>query len=170
MPPPPRATARLGISYRVATDDDLPFVAMVYASTRLEELAMVDWTDEVRGQFLAHQHDAQHRHYRAHYPEAEWLVVERGGEPVGRLYIEEWSREYRIIDISLLPEHRGSGTGSAILNDILDQARAAGKGVSIHVERNNPAMRLYVRLGFVKIDEHGVYDLMDWRPQESASS
>ena len=170
MPPPLRAAARLGISYRAATDGDLPFVARVYASTRLEELAMVDWTDEVRRQFLAHQHDAQHRHYRAHYPEAEWLVVERDREAVGRLYIEEWSGEFRIIDISLLPEHRGAGAGSAILNDIIEQARSAGKGVSIHVERNNVAMRLYLRLGFVKIDEHGVYDLMEWRPETPTTS
>ena len=44
-------------------------------------------------------------------------------------------------------------------------ATAAGKPLTIHVERNNPAMSLYLRLGFAKVDEHGIYDLMEWRPE-----
>jgi GNAT superfamily N-acetyltransferase len=163
MPPPLRAAARLGVSYRESTEADLGFVALVYASTRLEEVAAAGWPVEVQRQFLAQQADAQHRHYRAHYPNAEWLVIERAGKGIGRLYLEEWASEIRLIDISLLPEGRGDGVGGAILVDLQDMARAAGKALGIHVERNNPAMRLYSRLGFVKIDEHGVYDLMEWR-------
>ena len=45
----------------------------------------------------------------------------------------------------------------------MEDSAAQGQGVSIHVERMNPAMRLYLRLGFAKVDEHGVYDLMEWR-------
>src|SRR3712207_8840619 len=39
-------------------------------------------------------------HYQRHYADAEWLVIERGGEAVGRLYIEEWPSQIRIIDRS----------------------------------------------------------------------
>jgi GNAT superfamily N-acetyltransferase len=162
MPLSKRA-ARLGVRYRPASDDDLPFLATVYASTRLEEVASTGWPPEVQRDFLAHQFDAQHRHYRQHYPDAEWLVIERSGEAVGRLYLEEWKDQLRLIDIALLPDARGAGLGSAILADLMDQAAAAGKPLTIHVERNNPAMLLYLRLGFVAIDEHGVYDLMEWR-------
>lgn len=163
MPPPLRAAARLNISYRKATDDDLGFVARVYCSTRLEEVAAAGWPVEVQHQFLAHQADAQHRHYRAHYPNAEWLVIERDGKPVGRLYLEEWPTQFRLIDISLLPEGRGGGVGGAILADLQDMAAGALKALSIHVERNNPAMSLYLRLGFVKVDDNGIYELMEWR-------
>ena len=165
MPPPLRAAAGLGVSYRPSTEADLPFLASVYASTRLEEVAATGWPMEMQLQFLAHQADAQHRHYRGHYPDAEWLVIERGGEAIGRLYLEEWASQIRLIDISLLPHGRGDGVGSAILADLKEAAAAAGKPLTIHVERNNPAMRLYLRLGFAKIDEHGVYDLMEWRPE-----
>ena len=165
MPPPLRAAGRLGVSYRPSTEADLPFLASVYASTRLEEVAATGWPMEMQLQFLAHQADAQHRHYRGHYPDAEWLVIERGGEAIGRLYIEEWSSQIRLIDISLLPHGRGAGVGGAILADLQAAAAEAGKPLTIHVERNNPAMRLYLRHGFAKIDEHGVYDLMEWRPE-----
>lgn len=170
MPPPLRAAGRLGVSYRPSTDEDLPFLALVYASTRLEEVAQSGWPLEMQHQFLAHQADAQHHHYRRHYPDAEWLVIERGGSAIGRLFIEEWASQIRLIDISLLPEGRGGGVGSAILADLQEMAASAAKPLTIHVERNNPAMRLYSRFGFAKIDEHGVYDLMEWRPPGLAPS
>ena len=165
MPPPLKAAARLGLHYRTATDDDLPLLALVYASTRLEEVARSGWPPEAQRQVLAQPFDAQHRHYRQHYPAAEWLVIERDGTAIGRLYIEEWPDQIRLIDIALLPDHRGGGAGSAILADLMDMASAAGKPLTIHVEKNNPAMRLYLRLGFAPIDEHGIYDLMEWKPE-----
>lgn len=166
MPPPLKAAAGLGIAYRPISDDDLPFLGALYASTRAEEVAMTGWSPEMQGQFLAQQFDAQHRHYMRHYPDAEWLVVERGGEAIGRLYIEEWSSQIRIIDISLMTESRGQGLGAAILMDMLEMARTAGKAVSIHVEKHNPARHLYDRLGFVAVEDKGVYDLLEWRAEQ----
>ncbi len=37
--------------------------------------------------------------------------------------------------------------------------------LSIHVEHDNPARRLYDRLGFQHVDTNGVYHLMEWRPE-----
>jgi hypothetical protein len=36
--------------------------------------------------------------------------------------------------------------------------------MEIHVEKFNPAMRLYRRLGFVTAEEQGVYERMRWMP------
>jgi ribosomal protein S18 acetylase RimI-like enzyme len=80
------------------------------------------------------------------------------------LYVARWDREIRIMDIALLPEHRGSGIGSKLLRELQDEARAAGKTLSIHVERFNPALRLYERLGFQQVEDKGVYLLMSWGP------
>ena len=164
MPPPLRSAARIGVSYRPATPDDLPFLGRLYASTRAEEVAASGWPEELQQQFLAQQFDAQHRHYRTYYPDAEWLVIERGGERVGRLYIEEWPSQFRLIDIALIPSARGTGIGTAVIEDVFAQATSAGKAVSIHVEKNNPAMSLYRRLGFRTAEDKGVYDLLEWRP------
>lgn len=169
MPPPLRAAAALGISYRPVTDADIPFLAGVYASTRAEELALTGWPDEMKLQFLAHQFNAQHTDYERNYPDAERLVIEHQGEDVGRLYLDEESGNFNLIDIALLPAARGSGLGGAILDDIIGQAEASGKSVTIYVEKNNPARHLYDRLGFVcENDEEGVYDLLKWSATESA--
>lgn len=161
MPPPLTAAARLGITCRPMADGDLPFAERVYASTRSEELARTAWPPEQIDAFLALQHRAQHAHYRAHYPEAEWLIVERDGEAVGRLYLAEWEEDLRIVDISLLPAARGQGIGGAIVADLIAAAHRAGRKVSIHVEQHNPARRLYARLGFTPVEERGAYILME---------
>lgn len=161
----PRASA-LGISFRPMTDDDLGFVAGLYASVREEELAATGWPADVKFAFLLQQHAAQHRHYRATYAGAEWLIVEHGGRRVGRLYRVIWPGEIRIIDISLTKEARGHGYGTAILRDIVDEAAAIARSVSIHVEKTNPARTLYERLGFAVVGDGGVYDLMRWSPAQ----
>lgn len=153
-----------GIVYRPKNDTDRPFLAEVYASTRSDEMAMVPWTPEQKAEFLAMQFDAQWAHYEQYYPEAAFLVIERDGEAIGRLYVDRASEEICLIDIALLPEARGNGLGTRMVEEILDEARAVGKPVEIHVERFNPAMRLYERLGFVPSGENGVYYRMLWTP------
>lgn len=153
------------IRLRPAGDDDLPLLYRVYAGTRTDELAPVPWSDEQKAAFLRFQFDAQHRYYREHFPDAAYDVIEAGGEPVGRLYVDRRPDEIRLIDIALLPEHRRRGLGGRLLAELLDEARRAGKPVRIHVETSNPALSLYRRLGFTEVEEQGVYYLMEWRPK-----
>lgn len=165
MPPPIRAAAKHGVSYRPFVEQDLPFVAELYLSTRQEELALSGWPAATQVAFLLQQHRAQHSHYTTYFADAEWLIIERDGAPIGRLYVREEPDCFHVIDISLMPASRGSGIGGAILADVLDQARACGKPVSIHVEKTNRAHSLYRRLGFEVTADQGVYDLLEARPQ-----
>jgi GNAT superfamily N-acetyltransferase len=150
------------LSLRPITPEDVSFLADVYASSRWEELAPTGWSDEEKAVFCRRQFDAQSAHYREHYPEASFQVIEREGVPIGRLYVARWEKEIRIVDISLLPESRGGGIGTKLLRDLQDEARAAGKSLTIHVERFNRALALYQRLGFQEIEDKGVYLLMRW--------
>jgi RimJ/RimL family protein N-acetyltransferase len=151
------------IQLRPIAATDEPFLFVLYASTRAEELAPVPWTEEQKRAFLEMQFRAQTIHYRTHYSSAQFLVIEDGGEPIGRLYLHRQPDDIRIVDISLLPQFRGAGIGTKLLKDVLAEGEAAGKTVSIHVESFNPAMRLYERLGFRHIDDNGVYHRMEWR-------
>jgi ribosomal protein S18 acetylase RimI-like enzyme len=148
------------VSLRPVEPADEEFLLRVYGSTRADELALTDWTDEQKAAFVRHQFDAQDTHYRQHYPTCSFDVVLVDGEPAGRLYVDRWPGETRIVDIALLPEWRGRGVGRELIEGI----QAEGREVSIHVERFNPAQRLYVRLGFVSEDAGPVYVLMRWTP------
>jgi ribosomal protein S18 acetylase RimI-like enzyme len=156
------------IAFRPIAPEDNEFLYTVYAQTRAEELAVVDWTESQKEAFLRAQFNAQHQAYQATYRGGDFLVILRNGRPIGRLYVARWEREIRIVDIALLPEHRNAGIGSAILKDILAEGARSGKRVSIHVEMFNPALALYERLGFRKRREVGVYHFMEWLPESSA--
>ena len=157
--PPPAASA---VTLRPITDADLPFLLQLYASTRVDELAQVSWTDEQKAAFIVQQFQAQHAWWQEQYTGARFDLVLVDGEPAGRLYVDVWEREIRVVDIALVPAHRGGGIGSMLLRRVFDEGDAAGKPVSIHVEVFNPARRLYDRLGFVEKGTHGdVYVLME---------
>jgi len=142
-----------------AADGAFPY--QVYASTRLEEMALVDWPPEQKEAFLRMQYDLRDRQYRAAYPEAVTEVILCGDFPAGAMITETRADAILLIDIALLPEFRGCGIGAAILRDL----QKVGKKVSLHVLRNNPAGHLYSRLGFVTVAEDSMYLTMEWTPQ-----
>lgn len=162
MPPPVAAAAAFAISYRRMTDEDLPFVAALYTTTRAEEVAATGWPEQLQAAFLEQQHRAQHHHYHAVYPDAEWLLVEQSGVPIGRLYLAEQDGMLLIVDIALLPAARGAGLGTAILTDLL---ALETRPVQLHVEPMNPARRLYERLGFVQMEEQAMRLRMVRQPE-----
>ena len=125
----------------------------------------MDWTDEQKDRFLDFQFGAQHDYYQEQFPDARFELVLVDGEPAGRLYVDRRADEIRLIDIALLPEFRRRGIGGRLMRQVLEEGRAAGLPVQIHVEQNNPAMRLYDRLGFRRVEDQGVYYLMRWEPE-----
>jgi ribosomal protein S18 acetylase RimI-like enzyme len=155
------------VGFRPADDADQQFLYALYASTRADEMSQVDWPDEQKDAFLQMQFNAQHRYYHEQFPSASYLVVERDGEAIGRIYLDRRSDELRLIDIALMPQARNQGLGKALLMDLLDEGQANALPVRIHVEQFNPAMRLYLRLGFMQIEDQGVYQLMEWRPHDA---
>jgi len=154
-----------GVTLRPQRDSDLEFAAELYAETREEELRPVAWPDEVKRTFLRSQFDAQWAHYSQHYHDAEFSIVEQHGSPIGRLYVWRGPDDVRIVDIALAAGARGAGIGGALLREIMEEAARSGKSASIHVERDNRALNLYQRLGFERVDDHGVYYLMKWSPR-----
>jgi ribosomal protein S18 acetylase RimI-like enzyme len=163
-------TAATPARLRPATAGDRDFLRDVYGSTRAGELALVPWDAATKRAFVEHQFTAQDTHYRHHYPDASFDVIEVDGQPAGRLCVHRRPQELRIVDIALLPAFRGRGVGSALIRALLDEARESRRAVSIHVERNNRARSLYDRLGFLPVGDEGVYLLMEWTPTADAQA
>jgi len=153
------------ITFRPIIKDDLDFLYRVYSSTREEELAITDWSDAQKDEFLKIQFNAQHTYYQEHYPKADFKVILLNDEPIGRLYMDRMEEEFRLIDIALLPEHRNRGIGTRLIRDIMAEAVKDKKPVRIHVEEFNPALKLYERLKFTRIEMRGVYWFMEWTPE-----
>ena len=151
------------VTLRPIGDGDRDFLSRLYASTRAEELAHVPWPEAQKAAFLQMQFEAQHAHYQQ-YTQTRFEVILVDGEPAGRLYVRRADDEIRIVDIALLPAHRNSGIGGSLLRELVEEARTARLPLHIHVEKNNPALRLYERLGFRQIDDRGVYWFLEKAP------
>jgi GNAT superfamily N-acetyltransferase len=157
----------MSIELRMVAPEDHGFLYSVYASTRADEMRLVNWDTRQTETFLRMQFGAQLAFYAEHYPNARYQIILLDGQRAGRLYTDWWASEIRIMDIALLPEYRGRGIGSTVLHTILEEARAINLPVTIHVERFNPALRWYAGLGFRQQEDKGVYLLMAWDPQHT---
>jgi len=148
----------------VAADDE-QFLLGLYASTRVEELQPVPWTDDQKHAFLTQQFHAQDVSYRDNYPNGSFSVVELDGVSIGRLIVARLDGgELRIVDIALLPEHRNHGIGTRLIKGVLQEAARDSSTVSLHVELWNPAVQLYERLGFRKVSANDIHLRMEWVP------
>jgi GNAT superfamily N-acetyltransferase len=143
-------------------DDHLQFA--LFASARAGEVEPLPVDAELKRTFLQILFAAQCQHFRAQFPQAEYLLIEQEGAAVGRLVLDQRDDRLHILDLILLPRCRANGLEDLILQAMLDQAAAAGKHTSLYVEDFNPARTRFEGLGFQPIDAHGLYLLLSKAP------
>ena len=150
----------LGLFLREATRDDEPFLLEVYASTRSEELEGVEWDDKQKRAFIQMQFLARERSY----PPVDNRIILLNGSPIGRMLVDRREPTILLRDIALLTEYRNAGIGSRLIQDLIEEATAAGRPIQLHVVASSPAVRLYERLGFSTSGGEGAYLEMKWVP------
>lgn len=154
------------ITLRSVRDSDYSFMESLYRTTREAELAMTPFNEQQKTLFIQQQFSAQTQHYQSHYCSDHFCIIEIDGRPSGRFFIDYWSNEIRVVDIAILPEYQDSGAGSYLLQNIIEEGNEKGLPVRIHVEQNNPAKKLYERLGFKEVSRfNDVYVLMETTPE-----
>jgi GNAT superfamily N-acetyltransferase len=153
---------------RPASAEDVDFLQSVYASTRADELTQLPWNEEQRSAFIRMQFTAQRQHYLKHYPNASQDLILIGDQPIGRLYVNR-GNEIHVIDIAVLPEHRGNGIGTAIMKALIEEATEARKPTTIYLETFNRSRQLFERLGFKEIEKDG-FNLLLERPASKRTS
>jgi ribosomal protein S18 acetylase RimI-like enzyme len=156
------------VTLRPATAIDDELLRAVYAASRADELAPLGWSASQSEAFLRSQFDAQDRHYAAAFPLATRSVVEVDLRAAGRYYVDIDDDRVLMLDLALLPEHRGRGIGTTLFGQVIADADRRRLPVRLHVSATNPAQRLYRRLGFEVIERGDAYDLME-RPWSTSA-
>ena len=79
-----------------------------------------------------------------------WYRLFPADEP-GYGFVDENTPE---LTIAIVPSRRGKGLGEQLLTALLDEAREQGRSeISLSVEPDNPAIRLYEQHGFTQVGE-----------------
>ncbi len=157
------------LTFRPAGEDDEPFLRQVFDSTRDHLIQLVDWDAGRESAFLAMQYLAQSSHYRRAFAGSSYDVIELDGRPVGRIFVYRGPEDIRVVDVGLLPQHRGRGIGGAVLMAVMAEAAESARPVRLQTEPSNRALRLYERLGFVRVGTTGMHVDMEWMPGPARS-
>jgi ribosomal protein S18 acetylase RimI-like enzyme len=140
-----------------ASPADEAFMYATFANTRVEELGITGWSDEQKEHFLRMQFEAQRLSYLRDLPDAEYSVIYCGATAVGRLIVERTPVEIHIVDIALLTQFRKLGIGSILMSRIFEEAKQTGESVRLFVEKFNPALHWYERMGYKVLSTGPVY-------------
>lgn len=164
------------LAVRPQTAADAAFCRALFHDARSAEFAQLGLSDQMLTTLLDQQFHAQRIGYAQNFPDAEYLMIEHAGAPVGRLIValdhvggtsadasgqdpleiyEGRSRTaghtLRLIDLSISTVARGRGIGTGVIEGLGCAARAVGaRHITLSVQQTNDhARRLYERLGFV---------------------
>lgn len=93
---------------------------------------------------------SQRAQWAARFGEDGHQLILVEDEPIGRLWCADVGDEERcLVHMALLETWRGQGLGAKLLSEVIAQARHDRRRLWLHVACDNPAARLYLRLGFV---------------------
>jgi ribosomal protein S18 acetylase RimI-like enzyme len=85
----------------------------------------------------------------------ELLLAELDGRPVGTVSIAEAEsprRSLHLFALEVVNQERNRGIGATIIRQVIEEARRRGRErVFLEVRVDNPARRLYQRLGFRRV-------------------
>ena len=136
--------------------DDEDFLKDLYFSTR-DDLNLLPLDEPQKQMLITMQYSAQKQQYALQFPGASHDLILCGQVPAGRLFVNREAGKIYLVDIALLAEYRGKGIGTAIMNDLVEEAGNSGAVLSLHVMKTNPAARLYIRMGLAVTADDGFY-------------
>lgn len=145
--------------------DDQAFLKELYYGIRKDDLEI--WSAMGREQaerLMDMQFAALTRQYEEDFPGAEHYIILFEDKPVGRFISVKLEKEYRAIDLAVLPDFQNLGIGTKVFEFWMNEAATNNIVFTLHVLKTNRAIRLYQRLGLKIADESSSHYFMDWHP------
>jgi len=142
------------VMVRPATTDDIEFMVHLFLQIRYQLSPLGDGVDVdaiVNGTRTATREQVQ-----GHVANSVTNVIEYDDRRVGRLRVVRADGQIAIAGLQILPGFQRRGVGTAVINNLIEEAAATSMPVLLEVEKDNPeAESLYTRLGFERYGETG---------------
>ncbi|KZS39590.1 hypothetical protein AWE51_08030 [Aquimarina aggregata] len=136
------ALEKLKIQLIKAKEEDKVFLFKLRMQTMVVHL-------EKAGIFLSNKEhkDRVNKGFKGAY------IVLRSNNKVGVLKCIETAETIEIMQLQIAPEYQGLGIGKKVVEDVISRAKSTKKILILKVLKENPAIRLYERVGFKAIGE-----------------
>jgi len=118
--------------------EDKPFLYHLLQATLRPYVEQIGYWDE----------QSQRDQFEMRFSAERTQIIQVDGQDVGCIIVEVRPQDWYIAEIQILPVYQGQGIGTSILRQIMEQAASQEMPLTLQVLRNNPARRLYERLGF----------------------
>ncbi len=143
------------IDRRPATEDDHEFLFAVFCAALVPSDPLAALPESESEPLLRARFDAREQQFRSAYVLADFDVLTVDGEPAGNLYVDRGDDEFVVIDISLLPQFRNRGIGTAVIGQLVEEAGRIVLPVRARVQHDSPTSRFWRRLGFEQVGDDG---------------
>jgi ribosomal protein S18 acetylase RimI-like enzyme len=151
---------------RLATPQDEAFLFRLFAEDSADQLAASGIPELQVQKLVEMQYRGRRTTYAARYPQAEnRILITADGKAGGRVLIDRKPAPWHIVDIGVLAADRGKGLATRAIEECQAQCRKAQMRLELQVNPDNPARRLYERLGFRAIQETEISIEMVWTPE-----
>lgn len=108
--------------------------------------------------------NAQNTRFCASFDAQEIQIIRLSNLDVGYMAVDRSEQEICLFNIMILPDFQNHGLGTAVMGELLGEAREKQIPLRLQVLKVNPARRLYERLGFAVIGETDTHYQMRWAP------
>lgn len=150
------------IRTRPVHEDDAPFLRTLFNSVEEERLGFGSFGNHEKSRLLNTEYRAFQAHYQDVDLEKDDVILTCDDTPVGRMIVLQNSEEIRLAELMLIPELRGKGLGTALIQGLQAESQMSNRPLRVLVFKLNAAIRLYKRLGFYKIEENPTHELLEW--------
>ena len=78
----------------------------------------------------------------------DYSIIQSRGEDVGAISVVRHPDFIQLNQLFILPRYQNKGIGTSLVRELASEAQQTGMPLRLRVLKNNPARRLYERLGF----------------------
>jgi RsiW-degrading membrane proteinase PrsW (M82 family)/ribosomal protein S18 acetylase RimI-like enzyme len=144
------------LSLRKASDTDVLLI---------RELSLQVWPQTYAGiltaeqiQYMLHEMYSEAALHKQMKDNHHFFIVYNAGIPIGfASYSETEPHIFKLHKIYILPLQQGRGTGRFVIAQLIEKIKEEGAtALRLNVNRNNPALTFYQKLGFVPIREEDI--------------
>ncbi|MDJ0681998.1 MAG: GNAT family N-acetyltransferase [Xenococcaceae cyanobacterium MO_167.B52] len=128
---------------------------------KVEDIAILDaiHTNNMKS-YVEQLYPWNPRLFRNNFIPDHYDVIEINNLIIGLMKVVSSETEIYLAEIQIIQDYQKQGIGTNLIQSLIQEAQISNKKLWLKVLKNNPAKKLYQRLGFIKQEELAYHFIM----------